>query len=57
VTGPFPHDDRFIVYMKMDVTSKGGPYAGKRNTFEEAGLYTVKDGKIVQEEFFYQMPG
>ncbi len=57
VTGPFPHGDRFIIFMKMDVTSKSGPYAGKRNTFEEAGLYTVKDGRVVQEEFFYNMPG
>jgi hypothetical protein len=24
---------------------------------QEAGLYTVKDGKIVQEEFFYDMGG
>jgi hypothetical protein len=22
---------------------------------DEAGLYTVRDGKIVQEEFFYDM--
>jgi ketosteroid isomerase-like protein len=56
VTGPFPHGDRFIVFMRTDVTSKTGPFAGKRMTFDEAGLYTVKDGKIVQEEFFYNMP-
>jgi ketosteroid isomerase-like protein len=24
-------------------------------TMDEAALYTVKDGKIVQEEFFYFM--
>jgi len=29
--------------------------AGKRFTMDEAGLYTVKDGKIVHEEFFYHM--
>lgn len=55
--GPYPHGDRFIVFMKSDVTSKIGPHAGKRMQFEECGLYTVKDGKIVQEEFFYDMPG
>ena len=31
--------------------------AGKRMQFEEAALYTVRDGKVVQEEFFYDMPG
>lgn len=55
--GPFPHGDRFIVFYKIDVTPKAGPTAGKRMTFEEAGLYTVKDGKIVHEEFFYEMHG
>jgi ketosteroid isomerase-like protein len=51
----FPHGDRFIVIFKLDVTSKFGPFAGKRMTMEEAALYTVKDGKIVKEEFFYPM--
>jgi hypothetical protein len=57
VKGPYPHGDRFIVWMRYDVTSKVGPYAGKRMAVEEAGLYTVKNGKIVQEEFFYDMSG
>jgi hypothetical protein len=55
--GPWPHGDRFIVTMGIDVTAKSGPMAGQRMQFEEAGLYTVKDGTIVQEEFFYHMPG
>jgi hypothetical protein len=53
--GPWPHGDRFIVLFKIDVTAKTGPMAGKRMQAEEAGLYTVKDGKIVREEFFYHM--
>ena len=53
--GPHPHGDRFIVVMKHDVTPKIGPMANQRMTFAEAGLYTVKNGKIVQEEFFYAM--
>jgi ketosteroid isomerase-like protein len=57
VVGPFPHGDRFIVLFKHDVTAKVGPMAGQRMQMEEAGLYTVKDGKIVQEEFFYHMGG
>lgn len=56
VTGPWPHGDRFIVGMKMDVTAKSGEMAGKRMTFDEAALYTVRDEKIVKEEFFYAMP-
>jgi hypothetical protein len=53
VIGPFPHGDRFVVLFKLDITPKTGPQAGKRMQMEEAGLYTVKDGKIVHEEFFY----
>jgi ketosteroid isomerase-like protein len=55
VQGPFPHLDRFIVRFTYDVTAKAGPMAGKRFTMDEAGLYTVKDGKITHEEFFYSM--
>jgi ketosteroid isomerase-like protein len=55
--GPWPHGDRFIVRFVYDVTSKAGPMAGKRMRIDEAALYTVKDGKIVQEEFFYHMGG
>ena len=51
--GPYPHGDRFIVRYNYDVTAKAGPMAGKRMKLEEAGLYTVRSGKVVQEEFFY----
>jgi len=52
VEGPYPHGDRFILRFKYDVTPKE---TGKRISLEETGLYTVKDGKIVKEEFFYAM--
>jgi ketosteroid isomerase-like protein len=55
VSGPFPHGDRFIVHCKYDVTARIGPMAGQRMQMEEAGLYTVRDGKVAQEEFFYHM--
>jgi ketosteroid isomerase-like protein len=55
--GPFPHGDRFIVRFKYDITAKAGPMAGKRFVMDEAALYTVKDGKIAHEEFFYSMGG
>ncbi len=54
VAGPWPHGDRFIVGFKMDITMKA---SGERSTMEEMGLYTVKDGKIVREEFFYNTGG
>jgi len=57
VTGPWPHGDRFAVRFVMDVTGKVGPMAGKRMNLDEIALYTVKDGKVVHEEFFYCMGG
>jgi ketosteroid isomerase-like protein len=50
VTGPWPHDDRFIVGFQYDVTNKP---SGRRMKMDEVGLYTVSNGKIVREEFFY----
>jgi ketosteroid isomerase-like protein len=54
-SGPWPHDERFIVRFTYEVTAKAGPMAGKRFTMDEAGLFTVKDGRIVMEEYFYAM--
>jgi ketosteroid isomerase-like protein len=56
-SGPMLHDDRFAVYFTLDCTPKDGPFKGKRMKMEEVGLYEVKDGKIVKEEFFYDMGG
>lgn len=53
--GPFPHGDRFIVHFKFDVTANAGPMAGMRMVMEEGALYTVRDGKVAREEFFYHM--
>jgi len=57
VTGPFPHGDKFILIFDYDVTSKCGPMAGQRMQMQEAGLYTVENGKVTKEEFFYSMGG
>lgn len=57
IDGPYPHGDRFILVMRYDVTPKSGPMAGNRFTMQETGLYTVKNGKITKEEFFYSMDG
>lgn len=50
VTGPYPHDDRFAVRFTYDITHKP---SNNRMTMDEVGLFTVKDGKITLEEFFY----
>jgi ketosteroid isomerase-like protein len=52
VTGPWPHGDRFIVGFAWEVTHKP---SGERIKMDEAALYTVRDGRIVREEFFYGM--
>ena len=52
IEGPFIGDnDKFAVYYNYDVTSK---QTGQRNQMEEMALYTVKDGKVVREQFFYR---
>ena len=48
VTGPWPHGDRFVVGFQFDVTMK---QSGQRMQLDEMGLFTVKGGKIVREEF------
>lgn len=56
VKGPFMHgNDKFAVLFQTDATPKVGPMAGKRMQFEEIGVYTLQDGKIAREEFFYTM--
>jgi hypothetical protein len=50
LSGPYPHDDRFAVHFTYDVTNKP---SGQRRTMDEVGLFTVVDGKITREEFFY----
>ena len=46
--GPFVAHDRFVVQYDADVTDKN---SNKRMQLSEVGVYTVKDGKIVREEF------
>lgn len=48
--GPFVGEGKFAVYYNYDTTFKP---TGKRQRMEEVALYTVKDGKIAREQFFY----
>jgi ketosteroid isomerase-like protein len=57
VEGPFPCKDRFAVVLGIDVTAKAGPGAGQRMQMKEICLYTVRDGKIAEEAFFYDTGG
>ncbi|MFW5661366.1 MAG: SnoaL-like domain-containing protein [Oceanicaulis sp.] len=51
VEGPFLFEpDRFAVRFTMDATDRN---TGQRTQGAEIAVYTVKDGKIVREEFFY----
>ena len=52
--GPWPHGNRFAVRFTYDVTNKP---SGRRMQMDEIGLFTVDNGKIVREEFFYPTEG
>src|SRR5205809_8056216 len=45
---PFVGNDRFVVQYDAEVTDKNSK---QRRKLSEVGVYTVKDGKIVREEF------
>lgn len=54
VSGPWPNGNRFMVRFEYDVTFK--PTAARMN-MDEIALFTVTDGKITREDFFYAMGG
>src|SRR5581483_6631439 len=52
VEGPLVAASHFAVTFKLDVTFKPEK---KRFTMEEIAVYKVQDGKIIYEQFFYNM--
>ncbi|MGL4728279.1 MAG: SnoaL-like domain-containing protein [Bosea sp. (in: a-proteobacteria)] len=48
--GPYVNGEQFSVIFNMDITARE---SGQRMQMQEVGLYTVKDGKIAEERFFY----
>ncbi len=46
--GPFVFGEQFAVRYDMDVTMDG-----ERSQMKEVGVYTVRDGKVADERFFY----
>ena len=51
---PTVADNWFSVRFDMDTTHKPSQ---QRSQTSELAVYQVKEGKIVQEQFFYDMPG
>jgi limonene-1,2-epoxide hydrolase len=49
-SGPYVNGNQFVVRFDVDVTVKA---TGQRMQMQEIGLYTVKDGMIVEEKFLY----
>ena len=52
--GPFVGEDQFAVEFEWDCTHKP---SGQRFQMSEMALYTVEDGRIVRERFYYTVPG
>jgi SnoaL-like domain len=53
VNGPFLGENQFAVQYSYDITFKP---TGHRTDGTEMALYTVQDGRIVREQFFYHVP-
>lgn len=51
IEGPIVAGNHFTASMKMDITMKGQP----RSINEQVAVFQVENGKIVHEQFFYQM--
>lgn len=47
--GPWVHGEQFTVLFDVDVTPKDG----ERVQMREIGLYTVRNGKVAEERFFF----
>ncbi|MBL6078619.1 nuclear transport factor 2 family protein [Belnapia sp. T18] len=50
--GPYVNGDQFALRFHLDVTRKA---SGQRMQMEEIGLYTVREGKVVEERFLFRM--
>ena len=50
VEGPYVNGDQFVVRFTLDMTVKE---SGQRMKMDETALYTLRNGKIAEERFFY----
>ncbi len=52
--GPYPHgDNKFAVFFNLDLTNK--QMNNTRLQLEEVAVYEVSKGKVVREEYFYNV--
>ena len=50
IDGPFVTGNQFALFIDMMIASHGG---GTARPFTEIALYTVRDGRISEERYFY----
>jgi hypothetical protein len=50
IDGPFVTGDQFALFLDMLITD---PVSGDAQPFTEIAIFTVRDGRIVEERFFY----
>lgn len=49
-SGPYVNGEQFALRFQMDITVRE---TGVREQSDEVAIYTVRDGKVVEERFFY----
>lgn len=50
IDGPFITGNRFALFIDMLIKRRA---TGEREPFSEIAIYTVRDGKIIEERYFY----
>lgn len=50
IDGPFVTGDQFALFLDMLITY---PASGSAQPFTEIAIFTVRDGRIIEERFFY----
>lgn len=50
IDGPFVSGDQFALFLDMLITD---PASGQTQPFTEIAIFTVRDGRIIEERFFY----
>lgn len=50
IDGPFVTGDQFALFLDMLITD---PATGQAQPFTEIAVFTVRDGRIIEERFFY----
>jgi hypothetical protein len=51
IDGPFVTGDQFALFLDMLITD---PESGHAQPFTEIAIFTVCDGRIIEERFFYE---